>query len=153
MTRAQIPLTSKKLLASRLYLLLIAAFIPLSGCHIGQHVIGLVVPKDTGNILESNKIPPLSALSLGVQPEASRHADGVILVRSLPGSSATVLSVGQDGSVIGWDLAHGKGHKVNQLPGKVRVATLGERKGLIAWSDDKGVFVGCLFGCSQQKEL
>jgi WD40 repeat protein len=153
MMTAHKPYNSRKTIISALYLALSIVISPLSGCQIGQQLIEIVLPPEDTNILEPNNIQPISTLSLTNQPAASRHSKGIILVRPLPTRRSVVISVGQEGTVLAWDLDQGKGFEVRKLPGEARVATLGESKGLIAWSSDKGVFVGCLFGCAQQKEL
>lgn len=70
------------------------------------------------------------------------------MVQTLSADPPSLLSVGQDGRVLGWDLLAEKGHEVKVIQGKPKVAAIGEHRGLIAWSDDTTVSITCLIGCS-----
>lgn len=125
----------------------------LSGCHIADQAIDAFKPRDTSNILIVDTIPQTAALSLLNLPPAYKHDGEVLSVQRLPTSTLTVASVGVDGRVIGWDLGSGKGFEVKKLSDTPRLSIVGERRALIAWASDKGIFVSCLWGCSTVIEL
>ncbi len=134
-------------LKGTLYTVLVA----LSGCHIADQAVDVFTSKNTPNILISKDIEPLTNLSLGSYSTTKGHAGEVVLLHTLPATSPSVISVGRDGKVIGWDLGSGQGYEIQSLNATPKVVALGDSKALIAWADDKGVSVTCLFGCSQRK--
>ena len=132
---------------------LFTLLIALSGCHIADQAVDVLTSKKSTNTLISQDIKPLVDLPLDSYPTTRGHAGEVALLHTLPATSPSVISVGQDGKVIGWDLGSGQGHEIQSLNATPKVVTLGDSKALIAWADDKGVTVTCLFGCSQRKTL
>ena len=123
----------------------------LSGCHIADQAANVFTTKNTSNYLVTQQIPLLSALNPMTFPATKGHTGEVLVLHPLPSSSPSVLSVGQDGRVLGWDISSGQGHEIQHLNNTPKVVALGETKALIAWADDRGITVSCLTGCSQRK--
>ena len=123
----------------------------LSGCLVADQAVNLFKPKDTSNNLVSQDIQPISALNPSAFPSTKSHTGEVLILHPIPAAAPSVLSVGQDGKVIGWDLGSGQGHEIQHLRTTPKVVALGEAKALIAWADDQGVTVTCLIGCSQRR--
>jgi WD40 repeat protein len=134
-----------------LSLALLLLFATLSGCHIADQAANVFTAKDTSNYLVSQQIPPISALTPMNFPSTKGHTGEVLVIHPLPASAPSVLSVGQDGRVLGWDLSSGQGHEIQHLNTSPKVLAVGETKALIAWADDRGITVACLTGCSQRK--
>lgn len=138
---------------SRRLLPLAAALLVLAGCQIAQQAADIFSPSNDSNHLPEQEILPLSELKISSFPEAHGHQGEVILLQTLSAEPPTLLSVGQDGRVVGWDLVAGKGHEVKALQAQPKVVALGEHQGLIAWADDSGVSISCLIGCSKKITL
>ena len=134
-----------------LFLALTSLLLSLSGCHIADQAAGVFKAKDTSNYLYQQNIKPMGALQPAAFPATKGHSGDVLVLHALTSNSPAVLSVGQDGRVVGWDLASGQGHEIQHLNTSPKVVALGDTKALIAWADDSGVSVACLVGCSQRK--
>lgn len=134
-----------------LFLALTSLLVPLSGCHIADQAAGAFKPTDRSNYLYQQDIKPMGALQPSAFPSTKGHSGDVLALHALTSNSPAVLSVGQDGRVVGWDLASGQGHEIQHLNTSPKVVALGDTKALIAWADDSGVSVACLVGCSQRK--
>lgn len=134
-----------------LLLALTGFFVSLSGCHIADQAAGAFKAKDTSNYLYQQDIRLMGDLQPAAFPSTKGHSGDVFVLHALTSDSPAVLSVGQDGRVVGWDLASGQGHEIQHLKTSPKVVALGDTKALIAWADDAGVSVSCLFGCSQRK--
>jgi WD40 repeat protein len=130
---------------------LLALLLSFSGCHIADQAVDVFKPKETSNLLLQQAIAPMSGISPSTFPVTSGHTGGVLILHPLPSNSPAVLSVGQDGRVIGWDLSTGQGHEVKHLNATPKVVALGDSRAIIAWADDRGVTVTCLIGCSQRR--
>jgi WD40 repeat protein len=139
MTRNKLPLALSLLLAT------------LSGCHIADQAAHVFTPQDTSNYLVTQQIKPIAGLNPMTFPPTKGHTGEVLILHPLPSESPSVLSVGLDGQVIGWDLGSGQGHEIQHLKTTPKVVALGETKALIAWADDRGITVTCLTGCSQRR--
>lgn len=136
-----------------LFSIWLTVVIALSGCHITDQAIDAFKPRDTSNILILDNIPATSTLTLSNLPSAHKHDGEVLSVQKLPTSALALASVGVDGRVIGWDLGSGKGFELKKLGDTPRLSIVGERRALVAWASDRGVFVSCLRGCSAVLEL
>lgn len=134
-----------------LFLALTSLLSSFSGCHIADQAASAFKAKDTSNYLYEQDIKALAALQPAAFPSTKGHSGDVLVLHTLPSNSPAVLSVGQDGRVVGWDLASGQGHEIQHLNTAPKVVALGGSKALIAWADEGGVSVSCLFGCSQRK--
>ncbi|MEN9845784.1 MAG: hypothetical protein RIS36_931 [Pseudomonadota bacterium] len=134
-----------------LFLALTSLLLSFSGCHIADQAASAFKVKDTSNYLDEQDIKALAALQPAAFPSTKGHSGDVLVLHTLPSNSPAVLSVGQDGRVVGWDLASGQGHEIQHLNTAPKVVALGGSKALIAWADEGGVSVSCLFGCSQRK--
>jgi WD40 repeat protein len=132
---------------------LLSAILALSGCHVAQQAWDAFTPSDTSKTLILETIPETSSLSFTNLAPAHRHDGEVISVQKLPSSSPTLASVGVDGRVIGWDLNSGKGFQIKKLDDSPHLAAIGERRALLAWASDRGLFITCLSGCSTVIEL
>lgn len=132
---------------------LLPALLALSGCHVAQQAVDVFKAKDNSNYLHKQDIQPISTIPLNEYPTATHQGQEVIYLASVASTTPTVLTVGQDGRVIGWDLTKGQGHEVKHLQTVPKLVTLGDSKSLIAWSDDKGISISCLRGCSQVKTI
>jgi WD40 repeat protein len=131
-------------------LALCSLLITFSGCHIAEQAVDAFKPQDRSNHLASQEIQPILALAPGNFPAIKGHSGEVLVLHPLPGTSPAVVSVGQDGRVIGWDLDTGQGHEIQQLQTTPKVVAIGETKALMAWADHNGVTVACLMGCAQK---
>jgi WD40 repeat protein len=132
---------------------LLPALLALSGCHVAQQAADAFKAKDNSNYLHTQDIHPFSAIPINEYPRSTHQGAEVLFLKALESEQPTVLTVGQDGRVIGWNVTTGEGHEIQRLPAPPKLVTLGESKALIAWSDDKGVSISCLRGCSQVKTL
>ncbi|MEY4669807.1 MAG: hypothetical protein RL518_2506 [Pseudomonadota bacterium] len=133
------------------YPVLCSLFLAISGCHIADQAVDAFKPGDTSNYIISQDIKPTAALSPAQFAPTAGHTGEVLGLYPLPSTSPAVLSVGQDGRVVGWDLGTGQGHEIKQLNATPRVVALGETKALIAWADEKGITIACLIGCAQRR--
>lgn len=132
---------------------LLPVLIALSGCHVAQQAADAFKPKDESNYLHPQDIQPLAAIPFNEYPLSTHQGAEILFLKALGSERPTVLTVGQDGKVIGWNLTTGQGHEVKHLQTSPKLVTLGDSKALIAWSDDKGISVSCLRGCSEVKTL
>jgi len=124
-----------------------------SGCQIAQQAGDIFTPASDTNYLLPLDIPPISALKLAGFKEAGNHQGEVLFLRALSTEPPVLISVGQDGRVLGWDLRAGQGHEIMSLGAQPKVVAVGENKELIAWADETGVSITCLQGCSNKKTL
>ncbi len=120
----------------------------VSGCHVVEQAADIFTPSKTPNHLSEQEITPLSDLKITSFRETNRHTGEIILLQTLSAAPPTLLSVGQDGRVLGWDLQAGRGYEVKTLQTQPKVVALGENRALMAWADDNGITIGCLQGCS-----
>ncbi len=125
----------------------------VSGCQIAQQAGDLFRPSSDPNHLSPQEIPPLSSLKISSFKEADHHRGELLLLRPLSAEPPTLLSVGQDGRVLGWDLLAGRGYEIKALGTQPKIVALGDHNGLIAWADDNGISITCLQGCSTVKTL
>lgn len=138
----------------RFYLLVLCCGISLvSGCQVAHQAADLFAPKDTSNYLQPKDIVALSSLQFTQYPPASKHSGEVLLLQPTSSSSSGLISVGQDGRALGWDLASGRGYEIKNLQTQPKAVALGEQQALIAWADDKGISISCLQGCTTKKTL
>ena len=132
---------------------LLPALVALSGCQIAQQAGDIFKARDESNYLYPNDIQAISTIPLNEYPLATHQQGEILFLKPLASTKPSVLTVGQDGRVIGWDLTAGQGHEVKNLQTAPKLVTLGDSKALIAWSDDKGITISCLRGCSEVKTL
>jgi len=125
--------------------------VALAGCHIADQAAEVLAPSTPANHLTAQQIQPITAIAPSTFPTTKGHTGAVMILRPLPSDPPAVISVGQDGGVIGWDLTTGQGHEVTQLNATPKVVALGDTKSLIAWADGRGVTVSCLVGCTYRK--
>jgi len=134
--------------------ILLTPFFTLAfGCQVAQQAIEALKPIDASNILQQQEIKSLSALSFGDGRVIARHEGEVLALRVSGQPALSLVSAGADGRVIGWDLGSGKGHETLNLNRPLKLAAIGEIKALVAWADDKGIFVTCIQGCAAQLVL
>lgn len=131
--------------------LLLTVLCASAGCHIADQAAGVFTSKNDPNYLSSQSIPALSSLSPDTFPTTKGHVGEVLTLAPLPSTSPGVLSVGQDGRVLAWNLTSGQGHEVKHLHATPKVVALGETKALIAWGDDQGITITCVTGCPQKR--
>lgn len=135
------------------HLLPLCALIVLSGCQIAQQAGDVFSLKNDTNHLLPNDISSFSTLQISKFKEAGHHQGEVLLLQALATQPPALLSVGQDGRVLGWDLQAGRGYEIKALGTQPKTVALGQHKELIAWSDEAGISITCLQGCTNKKTL
>ena len=123
------------------------------GCQIAYQAADVFNSRQDPNYLQQKEILPLSSLRITDQPAATQHQGEVLTLQAISSTPPTLLSVGQDGRVIGWDLTSARGYEVKDLKAQPKVVALGEQQALIAWADDNGISITCLQGCTTKKTL
>jgi len=131
--------------------LLLTVLCASAGCHIADQAAGVFTSKNDPNYLSSQNIPALSAVSPDNFSTTKGHTGEVLTLVPLPSTSPGVLSVGQDGRILAWNLTSGQGHEVKHLHATPKVVAFGETKALIAWGDDQGITITCVIGCPQKR--
>ena len=138
---------------SRTLLPLLVTLTVLAGCQIAQQAVDVFTPSNIPNYLPEQEIIPLSDLKISSFEGANGHTGEVLLLQALSTTPPTLLSVGKDGRVLGWDLEAGRGYEIKALQTQPRVTAIGEHQALIAWADDNGISITCLKGCSKKITL
>jgi WD40 repeat protein len=137
----------------RLVTILFALATLVSGCQIADQAIDLISTQSDSNILKEIDIPLLSApLSTAGAPLKS-HQGEVVAVRTVPGQKNRFLTLGKDKALIEWNIPSGQGALVREIGETPTVATIGTQRALVAWSNESGVFIECISGCSKKFAL
>lgn len=130
-----------------------ALTIVATGCQVAQQAASIFEPSKNTNHLEIQTIQAISSLSLNDYKVTNRHDGEILALQGLSSMPPTAISVGQDGRVVGWDMASGQGHEVKQLTPPPKLVALGGSKSLIAWSDGQRISVACIHGCTSTLTL
>lgn len=127
--------------------------VAMSGCQLVVDVTDTVSAPRGDTINQGQPIPPWNSLSLGALPQVTHHQGAVLTALENPASRTQLISVGADGSIIGWDLAAYSGHRILSLPTPISLAALGEQAPLVATYSVDGISVLCVNGCSRSWKL
>jgi WD40 repeat protein len=92
-------------------------------------------------------------LSLRSLPEENKHSGAVLTAIENPNAPGQVISVGADGSVIGWNLKSYSGHRLTLLQGPISIAALGEKKPLLASYNSDAISITCITDCQRSWKL
>jgi WD40 repeat protein len=125
----------------------------VASCQFPTGTTTSVTPNPNDKAPQEQQLPDWSPIPLNSLPEAKEHGGTVLAAKENPNARGQLVSVGSDGSIIGWDLRTYTGHLISSLAAPISLATLGERTSMIASYGTDGISVSCLVGCSQTWHL
>lgn len=132
--------------SSRLFIFLVLAGL-LAGCQVFQQAVDAARSVVSPNNLEVIDISPWQPLKTTLLPERSRHDGEVLALAEVSRNPLQVVSVGTDGSAIGWSLESGKGYLLKSLGSGIQLAAVGQRLPVVAFALQGRVVVSCVNQC------
>jgi hypothetical protein len=118
-----------------------------AGCQVVQQAADAVVSIGTSNSPEIIDIPPWRPFSTLASEPISRHDGQVLDVAEVSKTPSQLVSIGTDGTVIGWEIGTGNAYLLNRLGSQLQVAAIGHELPLVAYAADGKVFVTCAIQC------
>ncbi len=146
-----IAITKQIITRSSIFLALMG--ICVAGCQVATDLIDLVGSPQPGPQRQTDQLPAWSSITLRSLPEANKHSGPVLSAVENPGAPGQVVSIGADGSILGWDLKSYSGHRLASLPTPVSIAALGETKPLLASYNSDGISITCINSCHRSWKL
>ena len=134
----------------RSFALLAFASLCVAGC---QLVTDLATPHQPAAQLQVDQVPEWSSMNLRSLPEANKHEGAVLTALENPSTPGQLITVGADGSIIGWDLKSYSGHRITSLSAPISLAALGEKRPLLASYNSDGISITCITDCQRSWKL
>ncbi len=142
----------KQIIAHRSAFLALASLCVL-GCQLATDLAGLSTSPQSEPQQQVYQVPEWSPLTLRSLPEATKHSGAVLTAVENPSAPGQLISVGADGSIIGWDLKSYSGHFITSLSNSISMAALGDTRPLLASYNSDGISIICITNCQQSWKL
>jgi WD40 repeat protein len=123
------------------------------GCQLTTDLSELTTSHQSEPQEQGYQLPEWSRLRLSSLPEATKHSGAVLTAIENPSSPGQLISVGADGSIIGWDLKSYSGHFITSLSNSISIAALGEKRPLLASYNADGISIVCITNCQRSWKL
>lgn len=129
--------------------LLFCTLVSSSGCHL---LLGPLLG-DGAPTTALEQAPTWHRIDTSHSQTIQAHTGEVLALRETAQAPTQLLTVGSDGNLFAWALPEGSASLVRSLGGPIQLATLGEKRAMVAWTSGFTIHVACLDGCSKQWDL
>lgn len=142
----------KQIITRRFAFLVLASLCAL-GCQLAADLVDLSISTQSEPQQYAYQLPEWSPFRLRSLPEASKHSGAVLTAVENPNAPGQLISVGADGSIIGWDLKSYSGHFITSPSSPISIAALGDKRPFLASYNSDGISIICITNCQQSWKL